>query len=205
MNYSYLIFIFFPLLTYGQSVEEIQNYSNEEILELVMNDSIINSHYSDDQIQEVYKNDIIKLYSIYAYYHASFVLEPMETNRETVSNKNFLQYFDISRYEHLREVDNNYHRDFEKYGLKLELYSTKEWEAIKNQMNQILTKKKLEETLLNHFPNQEEMNAWILQNPDSVKKIISNKVKVISIKELNQYSKEKQEKIKSEKSIIILE
>ncbi len=100
----------------GQTSSDKKNanpYSNTVIL----------SHYSVAELQQIELQDTAKFNAIVYYYTQSFMVEAMVCDECPVVDLNTV---DVSKYEYLRKRSERHIRDFYKYGIKITLLSIDE-------------------------------------------------------------------------------
>lgn len=81
------------------------------------------NHYSQEELNEMEKNDITKFNTVVYYYTRSYTVENIDCNgctpRDTAA-------FDISEFEHFRKANERVVMTYKKYGIRLTLFSVDE-------------------------------------------------------------------------------
>jgi hypothetical protein len=90
-----------------------------QTMEQALSNPVIMQHYTPEQLQEMYAADSNDFKAMVYYFTLSFRVERVDCFDCMPFDSTL---FDVSKYEHLRQQDSVYTREFTKYGFKLTLY-----------------------------------------------------------------------------------
>lgn len=102
-----IVLCLFPLSVSAQRMQE------------ALNNPVIMHYYTAEQLQEIAAADTNELNAIVFYFTESFRVDSVECFDCVQSD---LSMFDITKFEHLRQQDSVYTREFTKYGFTLTIY-----------------------------------------------------------------------------------
>lgn len=93
--------------------------------EINIENPVILSHYTSEELSNIQISDSVKFATIYYYYTESFIVESISCSECVPFDASL---FDVSFYERFRKKSERYTRVYEKYGFKLILLSIDELE-----------------------------------------------------------------------------
>lgn len=106
-----VMFLLFAGLSSGRA--------SAQTMEQALNNPVIMHYYTAEQLQEMYDADSNDFKAMVYYFTLSFRVEPVDCFECLPFDS---AMFDVTRYEHLRQQDSVFTREFTKYGFTLTLY-----------------------------------------------------------------------------------